>query len=135
MWLVAIGTPEELESRSESYEVHFSCHSPEDLLRVRAVMARLPGARMVDDVATRFEVPVGLSETRGAPIAGGDEEKGVVESQREALSVASILEVLAQEEGSFPEFTVGKSSLETAFIKIINDNHAAGGGRASLEGV
>lgn len=93
-------------------------------------MARLPGARMADDVATRFEVPVGLAESNTVIV--GDDEKGVIESRREALSVASILEVLAQEEESFPEFTVGKSSLETAFIKIINDNRAADV-RAGLE--
>jgi len=41
------------------------------------------------------------------------------------MNVASIFEVLSREEG-FPEFTVGKSSLETAFIRVINDDYARG---------
>ncbi|KAF9479407.1 P-loop containing nucleoside triphosphate hydrolase protein [Pholiota conissans] len=105
--MLAVGTPDELESRNASYEVHFSCHSREDLVKVKAVMARMPGARMVDDVATRFEVPIGQS----------DEATGL-------MSIASIFEVLSQEE-DFPDFTVGKSTLETAFIKIINDDVAS----------
>jgi ATP-binding cassette subfamily A (ABC1) protein 3 len=74
-------------------------------------MARMPGARMVDDVATRFEVPIGQQ-------ASGS--NGAVE----LMSIASIFEVLSQEK-DFPDFTVGKSTLETAFIKIINDDMAS----------
>ncbi|KDR85851.1 hypothetical protein GALMADRAFT_389530 [Galerina marginata CBS 339.88] len=112
--MLAVGSPEELESRTASYEVHFSCPTREELGKVRAVMAKIPGARMVDDVATRFEVPVGDASVNDN-------------------SVASIFEILAREEG-FPEFTVGKSSLETAFIRVINDDYAAGGGEEE-EGV
>ena len=99
----AVGTPDELESRNATYEVHFSCPSQAEMLLVHTTMARIPGARMVDDVATRFEVPIGTNTQGGV------------------TSVADIFEILSKEEG-FPEFTVGKSTLETAFIKIINED-------------
>ena len=129
-----MGTPEELESRNASYEVHFACTSPAEMARVKAVMAKMPGARMVDDVATRFEVPVSVSPTSAHTISStfsstssfSDEEievQGVPRSKM--MTVASIFEVLSREDG-FPEFTVGKSSLETAFIRVINDDYARG---------
>lgn len=74
-------------------------------------MARMPGARMVDDVATRFEVPIGQQASESDGAVG-------------LMSIASIFEVLSQEK-DFPDFTVGKSTLETAFIKIINDDVAS----------
>jgi len=61
---------------------------------------------MVDDVATRFEVPIGMNAQGGV------------------TSVADIFEILSREK-EFPEFTVGKSTLETAFIKIINEDVAS----------
>lgn len=76
------------------------------MLRVRTAMASIPGARMVHDVATRFEVPIGTNTQGGI------------------TSVADIFEILSMEKG-FPEFTVGKSTLETAFIKIINEDVAS----------
>ncbi|CAA7265337.1 unnamed protein product [Cyclocybe aegerita] len=103
--MLAVGTPHELESRTASYEVHFPCHTRDDFVKVQSAMTHIPGARMVDDIATRFEVPIGSVE---------DERSGVT-------SVASLFELLAKEQG-FPEFTVGKSTLETAFIRIINDD-------------
>jgi len=101
----AVGTPDELESRNASYEVHFSCPSKDEMLRVQTAMGHIPGARMVDDVATRFEVPIGTNAQGGV------------------TSVADIFEILSREQ-EFPEFTVGKSILETAFIKIINEDMA-----------
>lgn len=67
-------------------------------------MAKIPNAQMVDDVATRFEVPIGCDDVSGS-----------------VITVASIFETLSTE-NDFPEFTIGKSSLETAFIRIINEN-------------
>jgi ATP-binding cassette subfamily A (ABC1) protein 3 len=76
------------------------------MLRVHTAMANIPGARMVDDVATRFEVPIGTNTQGGV------------------TSVADIFAILSMEKG-FPGFTVGKSTLETAFIKIINEDVAS----------
>lgn len=104
-----MGTPEELEAGTASYEVHFAGHNRQDLVKVQAVMARIPGARMADDVATRFEIPIGNAE----------------DSSSDTQSVASIFEILSNEK-NFPEFTIGKSSLETAFIRIINEDSQQG---------
>lgn len=67
---------------------------------------------MADDVATRFEIPLSARNTNSADAV---------------TSVASIFEILERQSrsGNFPQFTVAKSSLETAFIKIINGNSAA----------
>ncbi|KAF8167282.1 hypothetical protein B0H34DRAFT_792024 [Crassisporium funariophilum] len=105
--LLAVGTPEELESRNASYEVHFSCRSRQDFVQIQSAMADIPGARMVDDVATRFEVPIGITDD-----IGGIE------------SIAELFEILSKLY-DFPEFTVEKSTLETAFIKIINEDAEA----------
>ncbi|KAH9486190.1 ABC transporter A family member 2 [Psilocybe cubensis] len=106
--MLAVGSPQELEACTASYEVHFACHNRQDYVKVQAVMARIPGARMADDVATRFEIPIGNSENSSSD-----------------TSVASIFEILSNEKG-FPEFTIGKSSLETAFIRIINQDSQQG---------
>lgn len=60
-------------------------------------MARIAGARRADDVATRFEVPVGRP--------GG-------------LSLAALFAVLA-EQGDFDEYTVERPTLESVFLKVI----------------
>lgn len=99
---IAVGTPEELEDRNTSYEVHFSCRWRLDQLKAESVMARIPGARRMDDVATRFEVPI-----------ASDGKNGVT-------SVAQLFDILINEQ-DFPDFTIGRSSLETAFIRIINE--------------
>lgn len=75
-------------------------------------MANIPGARMVDDVATRFEIPLSTSSEAS-------------ESHSTLTSVASIFETLSKEGKDFPQFTVGKSSLETAFIRIINEDFSS----------
>ena len=66
-------------------------------------MARIPGARMADDVATRFEVPVG---------AGG-------------MSLAELFGVLA--EAGAGEYAVEEASLESVFMQVIRDNDAQEG--------
>ncbi|PPR02359.1 hypothetical protein CVT24_011703 [Panaeolus cyanescens] len=103
--MLAIGTPQDLESRNASYEVHFSCHSRAGVTAMQTLMAKIPGARMVDDVATRFQVPIRTNDDIGS---------------ESSLTVAGLFDILASEKEMFA-FTVGKSTLETAFIKIIND--------------
>jgi ATP-binding cassette subfamily A (ABC1) protein 3 len=64
-------------------------------------MARIPGSRMADDVATRFEVPV-------------DSEDG--------LSLAELFHILSTQ-GTFSEYTIEKPSLESVFLKVIRENN------------
>lgn len=63
-------------------------------------MAKIPGSRMADDVATRFEVPI---ETNG-------------------LTLAQLFTTLSTE-GDFSEYTVEKGSLESVFLKVIRENN------------
>lgn len=61
-------------------------------------MSQIPGARMADDVATRFEVPIG----------GG-------------MSLAKLFAVLSR--GNFSEYTVERATLESVFLKVIRENN------------
>ena len=99
----AVGTTESLAGRYALYEVHLSCRTREDVIKARELMARIPGARMADDVATRFEVPVEQGE----------------DSVR--LSLAQLFHVLA-DQGDFPEYTVERATLESVFLKVIREN-------------
>jgi ATP-binding cassette subfamily A (ABC1) protein 3 len=98
--LLAVGTTAELEARYATYEVHFSARSREDALRARELMARVPGARAADDVATRFEVPV-------VP-AGGD-----------GLTLEALFDTLAETD---LEFAVERPALESVFLKVIREH-------------
>lgn len=60
-------------------------------------MANIPGSRMADDVATRFEVPI-QSE-------GG---------------LAQLFHLLSSQ-GDFAEYTVEKATLESVFLKVIRE--------------
>ena len=53
-----MGSTESLSSRYAAYEVHFTCRTRDEIVKARALMALIPGSRMADDVATRFEVPI-----------------------------------------------------------------------------
>ena len=59
-----MGTTAELASRYPFYEVHLSCRTREELLRAQQLMARVPGARQADDIATRWEVADGETISR-----------------------------------------------------------------------
>jgi ATP-binding cassette, subfamily A (ABC1), member 3 len=98
--LPAVGTTESLSARYAAYEVHFSCHTREDIVRAQTLMAKIPGSRMADDVATRFEVPI---EANG-------------------LTLAQLFTTLSTE-GDFSEYTVDKGSLESVFLKVIRENN------------
>ncbi|KAJ7511663.1 P-loop containing nucleoside triphosphate hydrolase protein [Mycena galericulata] len=100
--LLAVGTTDGLSSRYATYEVHFTCRTPADLAHAERLMARIPGARMVDDLATRFEVPIAN------------------------MPLAELFRTLSetQDQGAeaFPEYTVEKATLESMFLKVIREN-------------
>ena len=97
---VAVGTTNDLVERYATYEVHFSCRSREEVTRAQELMAQIPGARMADDVATRFEVPIGSD-----------------------MTLADLFAVLSR--GSFTEYTVERATLESVFLKVIRENKVA----------
>lgn len=96
--MLAVGTTSALVERYATYEVHFSCRTREEVRDAQELMARIPGARMADDVATRFEVPIGTG-----------------------MSLAKLFAVLS--EGKFSEYTVEQATLESVFLKVIRENN------------
>lgn len=62
-------------------------------------MARIPGSKMADDVATRFEVPI------------------------ESVTLAQVFHLLSEAQDNFSEYTVEKASLESVFLKVIRENN------------
>ncbi|XP_006453888.1 hypothetical protein AGABI2DRAFT_196444 [Agaricus bisporus var. bisporus H97] len=98
--LLAVGTTESLSSRYGTYEVHFTCRTREEVVKARELMSRIPGSRMADDVATRFEVPI---------------------ESAEGTSLAQLFHALSSS-GDFTEYTVEKASLESVFLKVIREN-------------
>jgi ATP-binding cassette, subfamily A (ABC1), member 3 len=85
------------------YEVHFSCRNREDVLRAQQLMACIPGSRMADDVATRFEVPIEDGSGTG-------------------MSLGELFHILSSQ-GDFSEYTVEKATLESLFLKVIRENN------------
>ncbi|KAJ6525396.1 hypothetical protein B0H19DRAFT_1214941 [Mycena capillaripes] len=100
--LLAVGTTEALTSRYATYEVHFTCRTEADVARAERLMAGISGARMVPDLATRFEVP------------------------SSSLALTELFRTLANE-GDFPEYTVEKPTLESMFLKVIVENNVQSG--------
>lgn len=96
---LAVGPTQSLAARFPIYEVHFSCRTREEVKKAQELMARIPGSRISDDVATRFEVP--LHENR---------------------SLADLFKTLV-EFGDFSEYTVERVSLESVFLKVIRENN------------
>jgi ATP-binding cassette, subfamily A (ABC1), member 3 len=72
-------------------------------------MTGIPGSRMADDVATRFEIPI-LRDASG--------NTGV-------LSLPQLFNMLTANRDSADdiEFTVEKGALESVFLKIIRENN------------
>lgn len=60
-------------------------------------MSSIPGARLADDVATRFEIPI-----------------------QDGLNLPQLFKFLA-EQSEF-EYTIEKAQLETVFLKVIREN-------------
>ncbi|GBE77297.1 hypothetical protein SCP_0101700 [Sparassis crispa] len=96
--MLAIGTTESLAARYATYEVHFSCRTREEIMLAQELMAQIPGARMADDVATRFEIPIGND-----------------------MSLAELFAVLSSQ-STFSEYTVERATLESVFLKVIREN-------------
>ena len=69
-------------------------------------MSTIPGAKMAEDVATRFEVPMNA------------------EDSERSVTLLELFRALSLR-GEFTEYTVERSTLETAFLKIIGDNRVA----------
>ncbi|KAH9934058.1 P-loop containing nucleoside triphosphate hydrolase protein [Epithele typhae] len=101
--MLAVGTTDALVERYATYEVHFTCRTRDEVARAQELMAQVPGARMADDVATRFAVPI---------VRGGD-----------GLSLAQLFAVLAR--GDLAEYAVERAGLESVFLKVIRENNVA----------
>lgn len=114
----AIGTTEELAARYATYQVHFSCPTREDVVRAQVLMSRIPGARLADDVATRFEVPIREGGSGRRTVGDGDGDGG----DGGDMSLARLFHVLASQ-GDFEEYTVEKATLENVFLKVIRQNN------------
>jgi len=99
--MLAVGTTESLSARYATYEVHFTCRTREEIVKARTLMALIPGSRMADDVATRFEVPI---------------------TSAEGSSLAKLFTTLS-DHGDFTEYTVERASLESVFLKVIRENN------------
>ncbi|KAF9004918.1 P-loop containing nucleoside triphosphate hydrolase protein [Hymenopellis radicata] len=97
--LLAVGTIESLSVRYATYEVHFTCRTRDELTKAQVLMSRIPGSRMADDVATRFEVPIG-----------------------DDFSLSQLFHTLCSS-GDFSEYTVEKATLESVFLKVIRENN------------
>lgn len=113
--MLAVGSTDALIARYARYLVHFPGRTREDVLRAQALMARIPGAKMADDVATRFEVPVGA----GLSLA---ELFGVIADTRAAARRQG------QDAGAVGgEWAVEEASLESVFMKVIRENEVEEG--------
>ncbi|KAK0481451.1 hypothetical protein IW261DRAFT_1075379 [Armillaria novae-zelandiae] len=99
--LLAVGTTKSLSARYPTYEVHFTCRTREEITKAQVLMAHIPGTRMADDVATRFEVPIS-----------------------DGFSLAQLFHVLSTH-GDFSEYTVERATLESVFLKVIRENDVA----------
>jgi len=103
--MLAVGTTMELASRYPFYEIHLSCRTREELLKAQQLMARIPGARQADDIATRWEVPLQSSTTQ----------------QDHTMTLAELFAILSEQD-DFAEFSVDAVSLESVFLKLIREN-------------
>ncbi|KAG7099993.1 hypothetical protein E1B28_001784 [Marasmius oreades] len=100
--MLAVGTIDSLSARYGNYEVHFSCRTREDLSKAQVLMSKVPGARLADDVATRFEVPISSESGTGT-------------------SLAQLFHLLSTSD-HLSEHTVERASLESIFLKVIRQN-------------
>lgn len=110
---IAIGSTEALAGRYALYEVHFPGRTREEIVKAQQLMARIPGSRMADDVATRFEVPIRTEDSHQQP--SQEEQSSTPEG---TLSLPELFETL-NTQSDFPEYTVERISLESVFLKVI----------------
>lgn len=69
----------------------------------------------MDDVATRFEVPI---RQRDHTIDHGSEN----ENGDSGMTLAQLFHILATQ-GDFSEYTVERATLESVFLKVIRQNN------------
>jgi len=112
--MLAVGTTDSLASRYALYEVHFPARTRDEIVKAQQLMARIPGSRMADDVATRFEVPIRSEHSSG-------QEEDAVQSES-TLSLSQLFETLSSQ-SDFPEYTVERISLESVFLKVIREHN------------
>lgn len=125
----AVGTTASLAARYAGYEVHFSCRTREDVMRAQQLMATIPGARMADDVATRFEVPIDTDSSGIASISDADSATG----PDGTMTLAKLFRTLAAHD-DFAEYTVEKATLESVFLKVIRGNNVREEERGERDG-
>jgi len=118
--LLAVGTTQSLAARYPFYEVHFSARTREDLQKAQEVMKGVPGAKMADDVATRFEVPLSTA----GPDGGGSGEK--------PLTLGELFALLSSQD-TFTEFSVDRVGLESIFLKVIRANQVTEEGESQAK--
>ncbi|KAG9079874.1 hypothetical protein FRC06_007361, partial [Ceratobasidium sp. 370] len=104
--MLAIGTPEALVSRFSTYEVHFAARTPLEASRASALMSQFPGSRRAEDVATRYEVPIGQNSLAGLFRTLSSQKCG------EEDTITGNIEL---------EYTIERLGLESVFLKVIQE--------------
>ncbi|KAG8705173.1 hypothetical protein FRC09_003116 [Ceratobasidium sp. 395] len=83
-----------------------NARTPQEAARAAALMSRFPGSRRAEDVATRYEVPIGQTSLADLFKMLSNHESG---------------EEGGIEEGLQLEYSVEKMGLESVFLKVIQD--------------
>ncbi|KAF8745381.1 ABC-2 family transporter protein, partial [Rhizoctonia solani] len=106
--MLAVGTMQSLVSHFPTYEVHFTARTPAEAARAQELMTRFPGAKQADDVATRYEVPIGQTSLADLfrTLSGGTDKN----------------DDSIQEADADLEYTVERLGLESVFLKVIREH-------------
>jgi hypothetical protein len=91
-------------------------------------MSTIPNARMADDVATRWEVPLQPTqenENQTSRISGSTPYSGSSTGLAPTTTLAQLFARLS-EQRDFPEFSVDMVSLESVFLKLIREHQVEG---------
>ncbi|KAJ1301707.1 hypothetical protein OPQ81_008941 [Rhizoctonia solani] len=105
--MLAVGTTQSLVSHFPTYEVHFTARTATEAAHAQKLMARFPGAKQADDVATRYEVPLG---------------KTTLAALFKTLSGGTNQDDHVQEGSADLEYTVERLGLESVFLKVIREH-------------
>lgn len=84
-------------------------------------MSTIPNARMADDVATRWEVPLQPAETQRTSRPASTSDIGLAPPTTLAQLFARL-----SEQRDFPEYSVDMVSLESVFLKLIREHQVEG---------
>ncbi|KAG8965928.1 hypothetical protein FRC03_012764 [Tulasnella sp. 419] len=107
--LLATGTTSELLARFHVYELQFSCHSTDEVVQVRYLMAeRMPQWQMIDLMALKYEYEHNGSEAHNPYADLLDEVTACLKEQFQDY---------------IPSFALRKISLENAFFRIVERGH------------